>query len=178
MVKRKNRKSFIHENGVENYDFDFNKEIRRYLFFCGEQMTRKQWKLLKSDEKFYSYTEWKSYVKNKYSNYPVEGLREFSRYLNHRLRKTSPTREFISPCVSAICSCILTFHFTEIFNKEFDNLTMIVGIITIFVIAACFSSNISWLVVKISELFFDNSIKENFFKDYKEIIDSIIKEKV
>lgn len=178
MVKRKNRKSFIHENGVENYDFDFNKEIRMYLFFCGEQMTREQWKLLQEDEKIYSYKEWESYVKNKYSNYPVEGLKEFSRYLNHRLRKTSPAREFISPCVSALFSCILTFYVTEIFNIGFGNLALIVGAIAIFVIAVCFFSNIGWFVIKFAELFWNNSIKENFFKDYKEIIDNIIKEKV
>lgn len=175
MVKRKNRNKFFYENGVGNYDFNFNKEIRKYIFLCGEKMTRKQWKLLQEDEKFYAYEEWKSYIENKYSNYPVNGLREFSRYLNHMLRKTLPTKEFISPYASAILSCVLTFYVAEISNIGFGNSVMLV-VLFIILIFLCFS--IGYLVIKLVQLFWHNSIKECFYKDYKEIIDNIIKEKV
>lgn len=43
-------------------------------------------------ELFDSYKEWKEYIQDKYSNQNEEGLEEFSRYLNQRLRNLKPSR--------------------------------------------------------------------------------------
>ena len=175
-MKRKSRQNSIHERGIEQYDFDFSKEIAIYKFLCAETLTKKQKKLLLETEKFNTYEAWKNFIEDKYSNYPIEGLKEFSRYLSHQARKTTPTRELSSSFISAMFSCILTFFITKLYSEIFDY-TVFVTIFLFFIIALAYCLTIPKLIVMSSELFFDNSIKEALYKDYKEIIDSIVKAK-
>lgn len=174
---RKDRKKIIHQNGIENYCFDYNKELRIYLFLCGERLSKKEYKKLQDNEKMYTYAEWKSYIRNKYIKYSINALKEFSKYLNHRGRLYSPEREFINPMVSAIVSAFISFIITQYsMMANIGSVSVAFGIVMILVVLfmGIFAG---YFIVKISEIFFDNSIKENLFKDYKEIIDDIIIEK-
>lgn len=178
MEYRKDRKSFVHKNGIKNYSFDYNKEIRIYLFLCGERMSKREYVKLEKNEKMYTYSEWKSYIRNKCIGCPINGLKEFSRYLNHRGRVYSPEREFISPIASAMVSGIISFFVTEYSDiilgieiTSFIDYTVVV----VFILFMCVV--VSYFIIQISGMYHKTNIKENFFKDYKEIIDEIIIEK-
>ena len=173
MTKRESRKAFFHKNGIENYFFDYNEEIRIYSFLCGEKMTKKEYLKLKDNEKLSKYAEWESYVRNKYSNYPIDGLKEFSRYLNHRMRMYYPERNFIGPVASALIAAILTLLLDNI-NLDLPSIWAFALYALIIVSLSVF---ICLLIIDISKMYYNNSFKENFYKDYKEIIDILIEEK-
>lgn len=178
MIKRTNRKNFVNKNGIENYNFDYKKEIEIYRFLCGEKMNNKQFNGLNVHEQFSTYTEWENYVANKYTNYPIDGLKEFSRYLNHKIRTCYPEREFINPMASAFISSILTFFVTEFANLSNVEATFRLIIFAVLLSAVIIFLLLSYVMTYILKICKNNSFTENFFIDYKEIVDKVIKERL
>ncbi|MCI8427443.1 MAG: hypothetical protein HFJ03_07930 [Lachnospira sp.] len=120
ILKRNKRKSFIKANGIKNYGFDFDKEFNKYLFLCGEKIKKSQWKKLDDNDKFYTYEEWETSIKNKYTVYSMKALEQFYKYLNHCQRKIQPHKEFINPYVSALFTAVMTFYITVLCTETID----------------------------------------------------------
>lgn len=179
MSIRKDWKSFIYDNGKQNYDFDYSEELVIYKFLCGERITRKQYiKLEKNKELIFTYVDWEKRIKEKYSCYYIDILKEFSRYLNHRLRMNSPQKEYINSVLSAVVASIIA----GVLSQQSEILAgigvSIYGFILELVVAVSMGIAGTYFVTKmLLGIFDDYTTKENFFRDYKEIVDNIIKEK-
>ena len=173
ILKRNKRKSFIKANGIKNYGFDFDKEFNKYLFLCGEKIKKSQWKKLDDNDKFYTYEEWETSIKNKYTVYSMKALEQFYKYLNHCQRKIQPHKEFINTYVSALFAFIIGFGVNTLSGIDIIDEQVIARIWLVFIII------IFSFVIKIGiRLFTNKNITYDFYSDYKEIIDNIIKEKL
>lgn len=133
------------------------------------------------DYKFYTYEEWETSIKTKYSVYSLKSLEQFYKYLNHCQRKVQPYKEFINPYVSALFTAVITSYVTVLctvtINKEQISLNceLVVTLILLLIIVSIIFS----LAIKIGIKSFTNTnITYNFYSDYKEIIDKITKEKL
>lgn len=181
ILKRDKRKSFIKANGIKNYGFNFKKEFNKYLFLCGERIKKSQWKKLDDNDKFYTYEQWETSIKTKYSVYSIKALEQFYKYLNHCQRKVQPDKEFINPYISALFTLIMTFFVTVLCAKTIseEQFSLDCEFLIKFVLLLIIVSVILSLVIKLGIKSFTNkSIEYDFYSDYKEIIDNIIKEKL
>ena len=97
-----------------------DKEFNKYLFLCGEKIKKSQWKKLDDNDKFYTYEEWETSIKNKYTVYSMKALEQFYKYLNHCQRKIQPHKEFINPYVSALFTAVMTFYITVLCTETID----------------------------------------------------------
>ncbi len=178
MTMRTGRKSFIKRNGIDNYKFDYVKEINKYRFLCGEKISRKQWKALHNKDKIYTYDEWKASIRNKYESCTFEELSEFSRYLNHCQRRVTPIKELLSILISSLFAMVFTFFIEELLkmmNPEQSKVGMFLRCIIVVVVLLCIIGSILNLVINGMELFSDNNIRSNFYVYFNEIVDELIK---
>lgn len=175
MIKGKKAGKSFKEIGKRWYDFDFELERTIYCYLCCSREKKRKIRKLDEKLKFESYQEWKKYVKNKYDNFSKDMLVEFSRYLNQRIRNTLPGHEYWI----IVATVSLTMAFTEIIDvvlsklMEFSGMSMIIAILlsSIFIVLPMI-----FIMVQTFYPLFDNNIDENLLKDYKEIIDEIVKE--
>ena len=184
-MARNTHKDCIITLGKENFNFDYNKELDAYKYLCGKRMVKRRYKALQENLKFSSYREWSEYIMERYKDYSVDSLSEFSRFLNQGLRNTKPNqkvREMIVPI-------LLTAFFTSVFNQlltrsavEFDVKTSsVITIIVAICLVAVAIVVITFLVMlvtyeTITPIWEQETIR-CFLEDYKEIIDQIIQEK-
>jgi len=127
---------------------------------------------------FDSYKEWKAYIQDKYSNQNEEGLEEFSRYLNQRLRNLRPGRQ-ANELYIPVALALIVEKFTEVLLASTGIVSLFEEIkwgifamyALIILVFLCFFP-ILWNII--SPLWKDN-LEENFITDYKEVIDTLIK---
>lgn len=176
MFKRTKRRNSVIQNGKENFDFDATKEWAKYCFVCGERLKRTAWKSLKENERFYRYSDWEDSIEVKYSVFSKESLIEFSAYLKHKGNMTRPQSKFNECYISAAISTGMTLLFTELLTMQVSSgsigyvVATLLGII-IMPIAIAIG------MVKLLDMFFDDSLQECFYQDYRKVIDEIIEEK-
>ena len=172
-TKKKYLKAGLDSIGREQYNFDYAKEKIIYKYVCHEYIGRKELKTLKSDEKFLSYTEWEAYVKNKYKNSCINGLRNFSRFLNLKMKNKKPVYESLGICIPVLLTLVGDKSFLSDMQRFGDeNVDWILPLITILI-----SVFLGIFVYKLLEPIWNCNVDVNFLKDYKEIIDNMICEK-
>lgn len=172
-TKKKYLKAGLDSIGREQYNFDYAKEKIIYKYVCHEYIGRKELKTLKSDEKFLSYTEWEAYVKNKYKNSCINGLRNFSRFLNLKMKNKKPVYESLGICIPVLLTLVGDkFFLSDMQHFGDENVDWILPLITILV-----SVFLGIFVYKLLEPIWNCNVDVNFLKDYKEIIDNMICEK-
>lgn len=172
----KSNKRTIDKTGKLFYDFDFNLERNIYEYLCFS--SKKGLKRLNEKVRFETYKQWKQYVCNRYKDYSKSKLIEFSRYLNQRIRNKKPYHEYWS----IMLAIILTLAFTKIVDfslsklNETTAMASIEGIILSLFIEFLIIGSIVAIIFWTLPTLINNNIDENFLRDYKEIIDEIIKE--
>lgn len=175
MINKRKSGRTLDNIGIRWYGFDFQLEKNIYCYLCSYKMKKRNLKKVNEKLRFVSYSQWKQYICTKYENYNSDELMEFSRYLNQRIRKIKPIREFIMILISVIITLVITKIFELIETIGIDSVLSIVikGILVIAFIVIPFM----FLLVDVFTHIQEDNIDEYFLKDYKEIIDEIIKSK-
>lgn len=165
------KKSVINEFGEKYYHFNEQKELEIYNCLCFRKTKKK------CDIEYHTYSDWKNYIYNNYSEYTKEQLIEFSRFLNQKIRNVEPGHEYWNIMIPIIMTVTVDKLFETIVDVD-QSYQATVPMIIIEMLIIIFTVAISSIFVnKIIEPLFDTCYKENFYKDYKEIIDEIISNK-
>lgn len=165
------KKSAINEVGEKKFFFNEKKELEIYKCLCLKKVKRR------CNIEYHTYSSWKQYICGKYSEYTKEQLIEFSRFLNQKIRNEEPGHEYWNIMIPVLMTVMVDGLFKIIFDMEkLCQSSVLMIIIKAVVNIGTFVGSV-WLINKITEPLFNTYDKENFFKDYKEIIDGIISNK-
>lgn len=176
--KSKKAKRTLEYIGERWHNFDFKLEQSIYYYVCCLRGRGRTLRKLDKELKFESYQEWKQYIWDKYKSVDKDKLIEFSRYLNHRIRIIKPDHEYRN----IVITVILTLVFTKLAQMDLNtkiNFSDISGLV-MFMLGISIIIIILLLSLVIFQTFLpilNDSVEENFLKDYKEIIDEIICDK-
>lgn len=163
---------------ADKYEFDEQYEVNIYKYLCFKRLKKKAEKKMNESVKFITYDQWKRYINDKYKNFTYYDLNEFSHFLNQRIRNISPELENWKLVIPVILALFAEEFFQQIINlsnipfnsilQVFIELILLVGVIisSVFVVEKIFEP--TWWV----------SDRKNFYMDYKEIIDEMLKEKM
>lgn len=178
-MKYKKAGKSLEEIGERWYGFDFNSERIIYCYLCCCRGKKRKLKKLDKKLRFESYQQWKQYIWNRYENFDKEMLIEFSRYLNLRIRYIAPTQEYWSIAAAAMLTLVLT-KLIDAVDINWDISEVPVGGIIVFgfLLELLFMLALAFIIMQTLYPIFDNSVDENFLKDYKEIVDEIIRNKI
>lgn len=143
-------------------------------------MSKKQWKMLDDSDKYYTYAVWKQNIRNKYELYPIEGLKEFSRYLNQCQRNLVPVQEDISNFISAMIAMFFTPVLDEVIEMvkperlALGEVFVVMEFLVLFVLVA---PVVRYIIINGYDVLSEAKLRNDFFADLKEIIDELIREK-
>lgn len=163
-------------NIAASYKFDESYEMNIYKYLCCRKMKKKIKEKMDNDIKFITYHQWENYIQNKYKNLNKSELKEFSHFLNLRIRNLKPEHEYWNIVITVLLTILTEKAYNEFINmtiNESDNIAKIIGQF-LFVIGVGASIFII-LIVKITKSIWDVSDKSDFYSDYKKIIDNMIK---
>lgn len=177
MIHRNKNSRSLDCIGKRRYGFNFPLERDIYCYLCCVRMKKKYIKKLDTNLKFNSYCEWKQYVNNKYTNFNNEELIEFSRYLNQMSRNIKPGKEYWNLFIPVIMTIIIAKIFEIIWNRAFNSpdISLLIVAINSIILTFVVTSIMYFLVLQTFMPLWNESIRENMIKDYKEIIDEMIK---
>lgn len=176
MKKSKRMKRSLDSIGKRWHEFDIKLERNIYSYVCCAKMNWiTAWRLDKN-LKFETYQQWKNYIVNKYENVDRDMLIEFSRYLNQNARNLKPTHEYWSIAATVVLTLTSTKVVDAFLGAQMDS-NGISSIVTVFVFEIIVATFLIFVVFQTMKPIFDSNIEENFLRDYKEIIDEIIKRK-
>ncbi len=166
--------------GKSRYKFEFNLEKNIYSNLCLCRIKKKELKKIENKLKFTTYSEWKHYIYNKYKDYDKEFLSEFSRYLNQGIRNIQPGREYLNLAIPIILTIVFTEFIERILeiNNILSEFPLLICVIMIPILLIILFVPFFYFIWNTLSPVWDNNIEENLFKDYKEIIDEILKEKL
>lgn len=176
MIKGKKAGKSLEEIGKRWYDFDFVLERTIYCYLCCSREKKRKIRKLDEKLKFESYQQWKKYIWDKYERYDKDRLYEFSKYLNQRIRNIRPNREYWSIVATVLLTLVITKIVDIILNPQmnFNDIPLFVGVLFISVLVTVL---LWFILIQTFYPMFDNNIDENFLRDYKEVIDEIVKVK-
>lgn len=179
MNKQKNSRKTLNEIGKSEFNFDYELQKIIYKYLCHLRLSKKEVKKLKEELKFDSHKNWKEYIENIYNKYEVDQLIEFSWYLNQGMRSTKPVSEYWKLLIPLITALFLPKGMDLLFMIEKMYITNPgIGAATVLIVyLLIFACLVIWVSWKIVAPIIDRYIEENFFTDYKEIVDGIISEK-
>lgn len=188
--KRKIQKLKLGEIGKRNYDFDFGQEKKIYSYLSCYKMNKKSEASI-ANFRFDSYKAWKDYVAKKYSNYDIDKLEEFNRYLNLRIRNTKYSKTYwgiISPVLLAVLIDPVLEMFLSIFTNSHIDAGVATGILELgYIVFISTLANLISTVILIAAIIFIiyyfieplsvNNVDYYFLSDYKEIIEDLIEKR-
>lgn len=179
MNKQKNNRKIMNEIGKSEFNFDYELQKISYKYLCHLRLSKKEMKKLKEELKFDSHKSWKEHIENIYNKYEVDQLVEFSWYLNQGIRSTKPASEYWKLLIPVITAFLLTKGMDLLFMAEEQYITnQGIGAATVLIVyLMIFICLLIWVSWKIAVPIIDRNIEENFFTDYKEIVDGIISKK-
>lgn len=167
--------------GKEMYDFDMSEEIEIYFYVCCQKNMNKKEKI-KEEYKFNSYLSWRNYIIQKYKDWDIDRLINFSRFLNQLKRNKKAHLSICNMMLPVLFTIFLSSCFSFILNLDFKDVIVrnyiefiILGII-IFVLIIFALFILAYMVKEIIEPVYSFDMEGNFYADYKEIVDDIIKE--
>lgn len=178
---RKNIKR-INDIGIREYEFNYEQEKDIYCNLCFKKLKKKRESELDETLRFNYYVEWEGYIYNKYQDYDIVKLQEFSRYLNQRIRNAKPSHEYWKLCAPVLLTLLIT-EFPEIiknigeinFSELFAQSAIV--IVVVFLAFVMLIGLIIFEVYQMMTLLWDDNTKKYFLLDYKKVIDKIIKKR-
>lgn len=180
MIRTK-RKNCIKEIGLEEFKFDYGKELSIYLFAKGEYLLPERMKIIDIEKRFNNHEEWRNYIRDKYNLFSKNKLEEFRRYLIHKERRHRPIAEFTGPYISALLSAFMSYFVSYFVTEEIIAVKLEIEPIYK-ILLFCFAfvtlfSTFAWVVASCMKLFISNGVEEGFLEDYIEVIVEIMEEK-
>lgn len=179
MIRDKKAGKNFDEIGKKWYNFDPETEKMIYRYLCCFRIKRNKLNTLHKDLRFDTYQQWKHYVCDKYSNYRNEELMEFSRYLNYERRLTISLNKYLEMIMPILISLLFANSFGEVCNKYFEIIKN-TNLLYMVLLSCLGMVVIIFLIYQLIKTFYpmlENNIDENFYADYKEIIDEIVERK-
>lgn len=177
MLKNKRNGKTFEEIGKKFHKFDFQMEKAIYCYLCCNRVKKKLLRRLDDQLKFHSYQKWRQYIRNKYEKYDRDQLIEFSRYLNQRIRSLKPDREYFMLWVPVLVTVVVSKIFDLFYSVNVQGLSSILSFIIVYIIVMiCVLILFFYFMVEISKPIWNDNISGYFLRDYKEIIDEMIKE--
>lgn len=174
MYIRTNRKVCLNKKGFRAFGFDFNKEKIIYKFEAGFKLSKSEYKAL--DRKFYSYSDWKKYVQDKYNSIQITELEEFEHYLLQRKGNNKTGNN-----VAMACSSVLLAAITSIFIDKYDELIFIYkelnGVVLIVVglgIMLFYTMIFAFIFNKLIEPYYKDNEENIFYDDYIAVVQELI----
>lgn len=174
MMKKEKKHKYV---ASDWYEFDEEKEKNIYLYVSGKKLKKRVEKNMDENVKFKFQSQWECYVKNKYRDFSDEKLKNFYYFLNQRGRNIKPVHDY---CIM-VFPVMLTLIFDKVYvyiqsmgNIKIDSgWDIVVGIVMyLAMMAVCL-----FAICKLLKEVFKTSEPEYFLKDYKVIIDNMIKER-
>lgn len=183
------------------YDFNSVKEFCIYKDLCTSKEPKKSDMKKMEGIRFKTYDEWNTYVRKKYADAPLKGIREFRRYLNNRKRALRVINNwwylFLVPFIITVLGTFIMDSLKDIslFQKldfgtawqafpQFSGLEKILFLLLVLVVILLAASPTFVIIVgmfvfmwKMLGTSMENEQETSFYEDYMEIIDEIIKEK-
>lgn len=173
LMKKENKRSLV-LIGKQQYDFDIELEVMIYRYLCYERIKKIEFKKMESKYKFKSYKQWKQYIHDKYIKYSNEELEEFSRYLNLKIRRLNPQKQYRNLTFPILCTIAFS-KMVDFFVKNHVEFSKNIIAFLIFLLLTLFLGvEILIMLAPSVKFIFDDDIEENMLKDYKEIIDGMI----
>lgn len=148
--------------------FDNKREWYIYCFLCDGKLKRREKRKI-SGLLFERYNDWKDYITNKYQNYDSHQLIEFSRFLNHQIRESKSFTPIIIMYFSPVIAYYISFWGDKL-NESYTIGDILVKFISII---GC----LAFLIAVAYKTYSEESMKNGFYEDYKEIIDELIERK-
>lgn len=179
MFAKKEQKRTAYSIGKEQFNFDFELEKNIYSHVYG--ILPRKYKKLKEKYEFENYSEWKEYVQNKHKDDSSEKLSDFGRYLQQMNENEEPTSSYWNICIPIFMSLIITNipemikDFQEI---DFSGMSILFIIICVLIICALITPLIIYLLYNILLPLWECNLRKNLLRDYREIIDVMIKNKI
>lgn len=155
-IKKKYTKSYV-------YNFDYEKEFSIYRKACGKKLSRHEIRMI-GDKIFCRYSDWSTYVENKYQDVTIDSLYEFKRFLNHKMRISKN----YSGAYGAIISPFMFMFLGALSTMVTSN---IIIIIMFYVFVLC--SPVKDMLKEYSK----DTLEVVFYEDYIEVIERLIKKK-
>lgn len=178
---RTRRKAEVKIIGQNRFGFYVDPELLKYKYFKGLKISRRKWKKMEHDNfkgMPNSQTEWEKGIRKKYKSYSIMELKEFSAYLDYSISSGITTNSMNAIVSSVIASSILSAAFSQLLseNLEFKNqVSLVAGWLVVLIFGIGF---IVWLATWIVfYLMNDREINNTFLRDYKKVIDSMLKRK-
>lgn len=160
--------------GVYYYGFNDKQERDIYTYLCRGFMDKSTKKTLKSDNKFESKNQWERYIINKYKQFSDDKLKDFSDYLNQKKRNMGVLKKEADIIIAVLLTLITEKIFDsimDIFGIKYYNIDVIIfQYIMIIILAIIYIYCIYTFISKLQSVI----IKENFYSDYKRVIDCMI----
>lgn len=179
MFGRNKGKRTLDNRGKKEFKFDFQKEKNIYLYLWRLKLAKKKVKKLEGKIKFDKYEDWRQYVRKQYIDDGKERLKEFSRFLNQKIRNLEPNREYWNIFIPILSALVIETGFDEISKTKIDTSSSVfwVGFIAQMILTLIIIISMVIFIIKVVLPIWDNNIEKNLLEDYKEIIDEIIEEK-
>ena len=170
------------EIGKEIFSFNYNEEMRIYLYLCG-RLRQREYRYLDDTLRFHRYADWEEYVKNRYTKYTPNQLMEFQRYLKGCITWEKENRRIgggvVSIAFSAVLSSGLSFFVSELINANIEIsgwAEMLIWWMLFSLLMISLFFFFFWLTKEGIQVIKDSRNTICLLKDYKEIIDELIKE--
>lgn len=164
--------------GKNYYEFDKEYEMIVYKYLCFKSLKKGECKIINDNHKFLTYMQWKNYIYDKYREYEDDKLNEFSHFLEQNIRNATPKFEnwklIITVLLTLFCDKIFE-TIIEIACIKLDSVfQVIIEIISIFLMIFIFA----YVVEKLIQPLWGVPVEDNLYKDYKKIIDDIVRNRI
>lgn len=179
MFSRNKEKRTLENRGEEEFKFDFQKEKNIYLYLWRLKLAKKKAENLEGKNKFDKYEDWKQYVRTRHINKGKEQLKEFSRFLNQKIRNLKPNQEYWNIFIPVLATLIIEEGFDRLLENqaEYTKLGFWGALLVQLVLTLIIVIPMIFFIIKAVMPIWDNNTDRDFLEDYKEIIDEIIEEK-
>lgn len=177
---RMRRKAEAKIIGQNRFGFYVDQELLKYKYFKGSKISRREWKKMACDNfegMPNSQMEWEKGIRKTYQSYSIMELKEFSAYLDYSISSGITTNSMNAIVSSVIASSILSAVFSQLLsaNLKLENPASLVGWLVVLIFGIGF---IVWFATWIVfYLMNDREINNTFLRDYKKVIDSMLKRK-
>lgn len=129
---------------------------------------------MNDDIKFTTYNQWEKYIQSKYKSLNKSELKEFSHFLNLKIRNIKPGYEYYKIIIPVMITLMVDELFSTLMNIsqiKMDTFLSFVIELEFIVITMILSLSV---IIKITKPIWDVTDKINFYSDYKKIIDDMI----
>ncbi len=165
----------------ETFNFEYDKEILIYNYLCKRRLSKKELKKYKKyfktkEQLIKTYKDWEKSITDKYRCYNSDSLNEFIRFLRYI---TSSSDVFNKVFYSFMIPLEVAFVSAYLANTMvvFDKSNLLIMLIEALLLVLLFIVFFTWVTFKTFNMSNRSKFKEDFYNDYIEVINKIIKDK-